>query len=86
MATVSAESYSLGKLPEQTAINYLIQCGYGQDYYSEEDIRQMLHELSSVSALWPAGSNSKMIDHHALWRERYYKYWFRKWHQKIRRK
>jgi len=70
----------------EKAIDYFIQCGYGQDFYTEADIRKMFKELDAIGMLWPSNAKMKLIDRHAKWRNRYYKYWFRKWHNKIRRK
>ncbi len=34
-------------------INYFIECGYGQKFYTIEDIRQMFKEMDSLGALFP---------------------------------
>jgi hypothetical protein len=70
-----------------TAVEYFIQCGYGQDYYSQPDIRQILRELDTMGGLWPVGDKWKIIKRHAKWRDYYQdNYWFKKWYRKTRRK
>lgn len=66
--------------------DYFLLRGYGQDYYTPEDLRKMLHELDCIGSLWPENGSMKLIDKHARWRDHYYKYWFNKWFYKVRRK
>ncbi|HWJ28877.1 MAG TPA: hypothetical protein VNS32_20200 [Flavisolibacter sp.] len=66
--------------------DYLLECKYGQDHYQEGDIWQMFEELDSIGRLWPEGARMKLIDLHAKWRDKYHKYWFKKWYRKPRRK
>jgi len=68
------------------AIEYFIQCGYGQGFYSESEIRQMFKELDAIGMLWPDKGSSKLIDRHARWRNKYYDHWFKQWYYKIRKK
>lgn len=72
--------------PRTTATAYFMECGYGQDFYTPEDLRQILQEMDAIGCLWPDGAKMKLIDLHAKWRNKYYKYWFRKWFYKVRRK
>lgn len=87
MIDVGGDSHRKSADPEcrVKAVEYFVQCGYGKDY-SEQEIRKMLDELHAVGSLWPETDEEKMIDMHAAWREKYYQYWFEKWHGKIRRK
>ena len=66
--------------------NYAIGMGYGQQHYSEEDIRQMFTELDAIGMLWPTNAKEKMITFHANWRDKYYNWWFKKWNRRYRRK
>lgn len=68
------------------AIEYFIQSGYGQDYYSEQDIRQMFREMDAVGSLWPQTNKIKVIEWHAKWRNKYQHFWFKKWYNKLRPK
>ena len=63
-------------------VNYFVRCGYGQQYYSEEEIRLMFEELGAVTRLWPNDGNEEVIDKHSEWRRMYHEYWFGKWQQK----
>ena len=86
MCNVGMEGYGLGEAQRAKAMEYFLSCGYGQDYYTEEDIRKLLKEMESISTLFPIDGKEKLIDLHSKWRKRYYKYWFRKWFMKIRRR
>ena len=70
----------------QTAIDYFIQCGYGQDFYNQEDLRSMFRELDAIGSLWPRNGKEKLIDLHAKWRNKYHDHWFKKWYYQARRK
>jgi len=65
---------------------YLLLCRYGQEHYFEADIQTILKELEAIGLLWPDGAKMSFIDLHAEWRDKYYKYWFKKWFRKPRRK
>jgi hypothetical protein len=67
-------------------VEYFLKLGYGQDYYSPEDIRQMFREMDAIGSLWPENGGVMPIMKHAKWRNWYYKYWFKKWYYKVRRK
>lgn len=71
---------------KEKLVDYFIEHGYGQDYYTAEDIRTMFKELDAIGMLWPDDSNPKLIDLHAKWRNKYYNYWFKKWWRKPRRR
>ena len=66
--------------------DYMLLRGYGQDYYTKDDLRQMLEELNAIGSLWPESASMKLIEQHSRWRDKYYKYWFKKWFYKVRRK
>ena len=70
----------------QTLVDYFVLCGYGQKWYTEQEIRQMFKELDAIGSLWPENSGIKTIRRHAKWRNRYHDYWFKKWYRKLRRK
>ena len=67
-------------------INNFIELGYGQDIYTEEDIRQMFKEMDALGLLFPKNSKGKMIDHYAKWRDKHHNHWFKQWFRKPRRK
>ena len=70
----------------QTLVDYFILSGYGQKWYTEQEIRQMFKELDAIGSLWPSDGGMKLIDRHAKWRNKYHDYWFKKWYRKLRRK
>lgn len=65
--------------------NYFTAQGYGQQYYSEAEMRDMFKELQALSIVFPWKGDNKMVDLYAKWRDKHLHYWFKQWHQKIRR-
>ena len=86
MSDAGMESYGLGDTQRAKAMEYLIDCGYGEHHYTQEATRQIFKEMESISSLFPDNGKSKLVDFHARWRNKYYKYWFRKWYRKVRLK
>lgn len=88
MDDLGQESFTRSANPgvRQSPIEYFIQRGWGQDFYSETDLRKMFAELDAIGSLWPANADFKWVERHARWRNRYHRYWFKKWYYKIRRK
>ncbi|WP_224994948.1 hypothetical protein [Cesiribacter sp. SM1] len=86
LATLGAESYGKQGQTQQLLEDYFIQCGYGQEYYSEEDIRKMMEELKAIGTIWPKEASRRITERHTAWRNMYHKYWYRKWYYKHRRK
>src|SRR5690606_8981662 len=86
MCNAGMESYGLGDTQRNAAMEYFIQCGYGQHYYTLEDMRKMMKELESISGLFPYNCKTKLLDLHSSWRKEYFRFWFRKWFRKYRRK
>jgi len=88
MINLSGDSFkrSGDELRRTKAVDYFIQCGYGQEFYTEQDLRQLLKELDAIGSLWPGNAEMKLIDLHANWRNTYQDYWFNKWFRKPRRK
>jgi hypothetical protein len=70
----------------EKTIDYLIACGYGQEYYSEEERKQILKEADAQGMLWPKDADMELFDLAVVWREKYHKYWFNKWFCKRNRK
>lgn len=62
LATLGAESYGQQGQARQLIENYFIQCGYGQQHYTEEDIRKMMEELKAIGTLWPQDAPIKVIE------------------------
>ncbi|BAV07226.1 hypothetical protein SAMN05421788_102152 [Filimonas lacunae] len=77
---------SINPAVREKAIAYFMERGYGQQFYKEEDMRQILAELDTLGGLWPQTNSDKLIDMHATWRTKYLKHWFKKWYNKVRRK
>jgi hypothetical protein len=67
-------------------IQYFLEMNYGQELYTAEDLRQMFKEMDAVGLLWPEKGKMKLIDLYAQWRDKYEKFWFKKWFRKPRRK
>ncbi len=67
-------------------INYFIAHGYGQQHYTEEDLRLMFKEMDALGMLFPKSGNGKLVDVYAKWRKKHHTYWFKKWFRKPRRK
>lgn len=67
-------------------INYFIAHGYGQQHYTEEDIREIFKEMDALGLLFPTNGKGKMVDLYAKWRNKHHNYWFKKWFRKPRRK
>lgn len=86
MCNVGMEGYGLGEVQRVKAMEYFLSCGYGQDYFTIEDIQKIFKEMESISTLFPNNGKMNLIDLHSKWRKKYYKYWYRKWFTKIRRK
>ena len=66
-------------------VDYFIEHGYGQHHYDPENIRQIFKEMEAVGLLFPNNSKEKMLDSYVDWREKHYKYWFKKWFRIPRR-
>lgn len=88
MDDLGQESWKRSENPavRQTLIEYFIQRGWGQGFYTETDLRKMFAELDAIGSLWPENAKMKLIDRHAGWRNKYHRYWFKKWYYKVRRK
>lgn len=76
--------------PEQRAkaLEYFLQCGYGQELYTKDDILQMFKELEAKRLLMVAdrGPGNKFWERHIRWTHMYIEYWFEKWFYKVRKK
>lgn len=71
---------------KEQIINYFIAHGYGQHYYSTEEIRLIFKEMEALGMLFPDSGKMKLVELYADWRDRYQTYWFKKWFRKGRRK
>lgn len=67
-------------------INYFIAHGYGQQQYTEAEIREMFREMDAMGMLFPSYGSMKMIDLYAKWRKKQHHCWFKHWYRKPRRK
>ncbi|HEX7756154.1 MAG TPA: hypothetical protein VF421_12460 [Niabella sp.] len=68
----------------QHLIDYFIAHGYGQQYYTPEQISQVFKEMDAVGLLFPQEDDT-LLDAYVLWREKHQRSWFQKWFQKPRR-
>ncbi|GAA4300651.1 hypothetical protein [Compostibacter hankyongensis] len=67
-------------------IEYFIKHGYGQQHYTEEEIREIFREMDAVGLLFPENDHTGLIDLYSEWRDKNDIYWFNKWYSKPRRK
>jgi hypothetical protein len=68
-------------------VDYVIEMGYGNEYFTEEEIRILFKDFDALGMVWPNNSGDmKLVDKYATWRNRHYKFLFKKWFKKIRRK
>lgn len=71
---------------KENLIEYFIAHGYGQQHYTEEDLRLMFNEMDALGMLFPKNGSMKMIDAYSKWRKKHHTWWFKKWFRKPRRK
>lgn len=71
---------------KKSLIAYMLQHGYGQQHYTEQDIQQMFRELDAVGLLFPVDGSTKLLLAYEKWRDKQQVYWFKKWYKKPRRK
>lgn len=67
-------------------VNYFITLGYGQQYYTDENIRNIFKEMDALGLLFPADGKLKTVNLYAKWRDKHHNYFFKKWFRKPRRK
>jgi hypothetical protein len=67
-------------------IDYFIAHGYGQQHYTEEDLRRIFREMDAVGLLFPKNAKAVMFHRYIQWRDKHYSYWFKQWFRKPRRK
>ena len=60
-------------------VNYFIAQGYGEQHYTEAEIREILNQLDAVGILFPWGGKNKLINLYCKWRDKQYNYWFKQW-------
>jgi len=53
----------------QTLVDYFVLCGYGQKWYTEQEIRQMFRELDAIGSLWPENDPARLARFNQLLRE-----------------
>lgn len=70
---------------KQHLVNYFIAHGYGQQHYTEAEIRQMFTQLDAVGILFPKNGKNKLVDLYSGWRKKHHNYWFKQWWRKPRR-
>jgi hypothetical protein len=80
MCNLAHEAYSNGTEQKIVAKEYFLSCGYGLELYTDGEIEQIFDELDNIAALWSNGGPVKLLNLHRKWRNRYYKYWYKKWH------
>ncbi len=70
---------------KEKLIDYFLEHGYGNQYYSPEEIRSIFKELDAIGMLYPFNANQEFINEHTRWREDYHTWWFQKWYKKNNR-
>jgi hypothetical protein len=70
----------------EKVMEYILACGYGEEFYSEAEIRQLLKEADAQGMVWPKDADMKLLDASSNWRELYQPYWFNRWFWKHNRK
>lgn len=72
----------------QNATDYFIGQKYGQENYTENEIRQMIGEVGVITGLCPPTSEAetKELEEYAAMRDEYFKSWAKKWGSKCKRK
>lgn len=72
------------------AKHYFIACGYGQDYYTKEDIEQMFKEFDAMRIVWPEFMprevDTELLDLSSEFRDKIQRHLYNKWFNKVRRK
>jgi hypothetical protein len=71
---------------KQACADFFIHYGFGNSYYSKDEIRQMFAELGKVNDLMPENPSMKFLDQHCSWERKYNKQWFKSWFWRIRRR
>jgi hypothetical protein len=66
-------------------IEYFIEHGYGQQHYSEKEIRMIFKEMDAIGMLYPINASQEFINEHTRWRENFHTWWFKKWFGKNNR-
>jgi hypothetical protein len=79
METFSNESYAMDHDQRNPLAAYVLKSGYGQEFYTRQEIEKLFSELEGISALWPEDAPTELLDAHIHWREKYMQYWFHKW-------
>jgi hypothetical protein len=69
------------ELAKEHLTNYFIACGYGQQYYSVDEIRTMFKEMDALGCLFPKNCNKmKLVNLYSKWRNKHQRWWFKKWY------
>jgi hypothetical protein len=84
MRSVVADSTEGNLEQHELAKDWFLRRGYHRNQFTTEEGERMFRELESMALLWPHGAPVEFIRQHAKWRNRYYKWWFKKW-KSIRR-
>lgn len=71
---------------KQHLINYFITHGYGSEFYTEEELKQIFKEMDAVGLLFPQHAGTKLLDKYSAWRNKHQNHWFRNWYHKPRRR
>jgi hypothetical protein len=69
---------------KEKLIEYFLAHDYGQQHYSQQEIREIFKDMEAVGRLFPTG-DANMAERYGQWRDEYFKYWFNKWYHRDRR-
>jgi hypothetical protein len=73
---------------KQQATDYFVAQGYGRQYYTPDEIRQMIAELGVVVGLRPSNNTKprKRLNEYSDMRNEFIKVWVNKWKDSRRKK
>jgi hypothetical protein len=71
---------------KQQATEYFVNQGYGRQYYTPDEIRQMLTELGIVVGLRPDVQPGLQLNEYSNMRDTFIKVWVNKWNDFRRKK
>jgi hypothetical protein len=65
----------------QALVEYFIEIGYGQKFYTQEELRTMFKEMDAVGLLFPKEGEPEVLEAYSNFRETHNEYWFNKWYR-----
>ena len=59
--------------------DYFLEHGYGQEVFSQDELRSIFQELDAISLLFPKDAEPEVLSAYSSWRQAYQGYWLEKW-------